>query len=93
VRVDHVSQLEAALPKEGLVLLGLDRRVDDGRLMRLPRRDEIRRTAAAFVEDLFEVHDQGSGRNDTVVKVAAAILTSSPRAVSFEQTFAEVRHL
>jgi hypothetical protein len=62
VRVDHVAQMEAALAKQRLVLLGFNRRVDDRRLVRLARRNEIRRTAAAFVEDLLEVH--GRARDD-----------------------------
>ena len=66
VRVDDVAKGEPALAKERLVLLRLDRWVDDGGLVRLARRDEIGRTAAAFVEDLFEVHPGlASLRDDT----------------------------
>ena len=56
VRVDHVAKLKVALAQQRLVLLGLDGRVDDRRLVRLARGDEVRRAAAALVEDLLEVH-------------------------------------
>src|SRR5262249_33909709 len=56
VRVDHVAEREVALLQERVVLLDPERRVDDGGLVRLPRRDQVRRATAPLVEDLLEVH-------------------------------------
>src|SRR5262249_151377 len=57
VRVNDVAQAEVAFAEQGLIGLGVDGRVDDGRFAGLARGDHIRRTPTAFVEDLLEVHD------------------------------------
>ena len=47
-----------AILEQRLILLDLDRRIDDRRLLRLSGGDQIRGAAAALVQDLLEVHGQ-----------------------------------
>ena len=56
VGVDHIAEAEAALREERLVLLDVDRRVDDRGLVTLAGGNQVGGAAAAFVEDLLEVH-------------------------------------
>ena len=58
VGVDHVAQPEVALLEQRLVLLDRERRIDDRRLVGLPRRDQVGGAAAPLVEELLEVHGQ-----------------------------------
>src|SRR4051812_7427427 len=61
MRIDDVLQPEATLAQQGLVWLRLNRRINNRRLVRAARGNDVRSTPTAFVQELFEVHDDDSG--------------------------------
>jgi hypothetical protein len=56
VGVDHVAQPKIALAQQLIVLLDVERGIDDRRLVALARSDQVGGAAAPLVEELFEVH-------------------------------------
>jgi hypothetical protein len=56
VRVNNVAQSEVTFAEQGLERLGVDGGIDDRRFAGLARGDHVRRTPAAFIQDLLEVH-------------------------------------
>src|SRR5262249_29213708 len=60
VRGADVLQPEAALMQPRLVRLGLDRRVDDRRVVRAARGYQVGGTAATLVQELLEIHEDNS---------------------------------
>src|SRR5262249_35625578 len=61
LRIDYVSQSEAALAQQCIVLLRLDRRVDNRRVVRAARGYDVGGASTAFVQELLEIHQDHSG--------------------------------
>src|SRR5579884_240657 len=56
VGIDDVAQAEPSFLQEGVVLVNVNRWIDNRGLMRLARGNEIRRAAEPLIEDLLKVH-------------------------------------
>src|SRR5262249_42115109 len=60
VRVDDVAEPELTPAQQRFVRFGVAGRVNDRRLMRLARGDQVGGAPALFVENLLEIHDRPS---------------------------------